>query len=189
MVYKIIFSFFILWILSLTTYWDYDKYIDYNDVFTKYVVIESWSGSDDIIEQRAWYYYVIDSITVSNDCINMWCSNNSQLWGIFDWTGQIALYNNINYDSSYVVATNTIIKHNINIINSSDEVWLMYNINYHYVRYNESILANIIYYVKDNTLLLDEWLSYIIIYILYFYFFIFFAKKWYKIWSSYFNKK
>jgi hypothetical protein len=186
--YKIIFSLIFL-CLPLVSFWDYDKYIDYNMVDSIMVTLPSGSGSEDILENKAWYYIVIDSITVSNNCDNIWCTNNTQLWGIYNGTWQIAIYNYLWADSSYTIQDNTIIKNNLYIGNASDEVTLFLNINYHYVRYNESILANIEYYVKDNREILDNVISYILIYVIYLFLFYFFAKKWYKIGADYFIKK
>jgi hypothetical protein len=188
MVYKIIFSFlFLLNCNSISA--SYDTNINYNDVNVSYIEVISWSWSNDIIEQKIWYYTIIDSIIVSNDCNIINCWNWQQLYWLYDWTGIIYTNNSINQDSTYIIPINSIIKHNFNIINSSPEVTIIMNINYHYVLYDNTFFWKIMYYTKYNTTILDEVLSYIIIYFIYIFLFIFFAKKWYKTGADYFIKK
>lgn len=170
-------------------------YTGENEVVNISWFIPMWTVKDDIIEQKAWYNFIIKNFTISTDC-KMWNSPCSKAIDFYisdktnSWTSIKYFYSNFSADETKDLLTveNTLLfKWLLELDNLDNDFWIFYNITGYYEREN----INIFYKINKEILTSDfnNFVSLILLFWISLYLIYFFAKSWYYLGYNYFNKK
>lgn len=150
-----------------------------------------WLISSDI-PQKAWYNFVISSISVVTDCINnnscvnlhLQIIDNTWSWNLvkFFYSSEPIIKNEI------VNKDPIIIMWNISLNNQSIDAWAYVNITWYYLDIKDDIFFQF-YENNKNNLYFYLTISLIITILFYIYLPLFFWNNGFSIWKNYFNKK